>query len=129
MCDYQLSVDAHFKILLHAASHPASTCHGLLVAETVPSKSISIVDAIPLFHHDSPLAPITEVACATVDVYCQQQSQRIIGYYQAEGIASVNGKAPLLTHYGERMAEKILSVCPQACILLVSTPFIDTDGL
>lgn len=129
MCDYQLSVDAHIKILLHAAAHPASTCHGLLLAEHARTKVINITDAIPLFHHDSPLAPITEVACATVDAYCQQESQRIVGYYQARDKTSDNGKTPLLTHYGERMADKLLSLCPQACIVLVSVLIVSANKL
>ncbi len=75
---------AYCKMFLHLAKYPHSSCNGLLLSSTTDSKEKTIyVDCIPLFHSSLSLAPSLEVALFQIDLYCQQNSLEITGYYQA----------------------------------------------
>eukprot|EP00795_Rhopilema_esculentum_P001780 gene1780-16267_t len=62
------SVKAYSKILLHACKYPHKAVNGVLISDSVPNGTETIVvDAIPLFHQCLGLAPMLEVALAQVD--------------------------------------------------------------
>ena len=63
------SVKAYSKILLHACKYPHKAVNGVLISDSVPNGTETIVvDAIPLFHQCLGLAPMFEVALAQVRV-------------------------------------------------------------
>lgn len=125
MSDYRVEATAYVKLLLHAAKYPTNTCSGLLIGEE-QGQGFVVSDAVPLFHHDAPLAPLLEVACAMVDAWCQAQGQgkKIVGYYhagEAEGSAT-------LSHFAEKVADKIEANCSRACVLLVENQQLNSEA-
>jgi ER membrane protein complex subunit 8/9 len=116
MTDYRVFPEAYVKVLLHAAKFPAHSCSGLLIGEE-SGAVFEIVDAVPLFHHESPLAPLTEVACSLVDAWCQQQKRKIVGFYYANGVGLE--PTPSLSYSAEKIADQVETNCSRACVLLV----------
>lgn len=123
MSDYRVEATAYVKLLLHAAKYQTNTCSGLLVGEE-QGQGFVITDAVPLFHHDAPLAPLLEVACAMVDAWCQTQGKKIVGYYHA----SESDGSATLSHFGEKMADKIEANCSRACVLLVENQQLNSEA-
>ncbi|GLD95503.1 hypothetical protein PINS_up004180 [Pythium insidiosum] len=116
MTDYRLFPEAYVKLLLHVAKHPANTCGGLLIGEE-SGTVVEISDVVPLFHHDAPLAPLTEVACTMVDAWCQRTDKKIVGYYHANAVGLE--AQPALSFSGEKIADHIEALTPRACVLMV----------
>lgn len=79
---------ALLKILLHAAGHPSQTVNGILLGKTDSKaaeqqggpgsprpgaqSTVEILDALPLFHSYTTLAPMTEVALIQVSTHAQR---------------------------------------------------------
>ena len=64
-----ISVQAHCKILLHAAKYPHCAVNGILLAEDNKGKEnkiIKYVDCIPLFHVNLGLSPMLEISLLQV---------------------------------------------------------------
>ncbi|XP_065064420.1 ER membrane protein complex subunit 8-like [Rhopilema esculentum] len=98
------SVKAYSKILLHACKYPHKAVNGVLISDSVPNGTETIVvDAIPLFHQCLGLAPMLEVALAQIDAYCRSNKLQIAGYYQAN--ENFNFNEPDLVAY--KIAEKL----------------------
>ncbi|TMW69602.1 hypothetical protein Poli38472_001758 [Pythium oligandrum] len=125
MTDYRLFPEAYVKLLLHVAKHPSSTCSGLLIGEAA-GQTVEISDVVPLFHHESPLAPLTEVACTMVDTWCEQQKKKIVGYYHANGIGLE--AQPSLSLSGEKIADQIESNNARSCVLLVENAQLNSES-
>uniref|UniRef100_K3X3W2 MPN domain-containing protein n=1 Tax=Globisporangium ultimum (strain ATCC 200006 / CBS 805.95 / DAOM BR144) TaxID=431595 RepID=K3X3W2_GLOUD len=126
MGDYHVEASAYVKLLLHAAKYPTSACNGLLVGEE-QGQGFVVTDAVPLFHHDAPLAPVLEVACAMVDAWCQTQpSKKIVGYYHAGEFGSESAAA--LNVFGEKVADKVEANCSRACVLLVENNQLNSEA-
>lgn len=128
MSDYRIEATAYVKLLLHAAKYPTNTCSGLLIGEE-QGQGFVVSDAVPLFHHDAPLAPLLEVACAMVDAWCQAQSQgkkKIVGYYHAGEAESSNSTT--LSHFAEKVADKVEANCSRACVLLVENQQLNSEA-
>lgn len=125
MSDYSVETTAYVKLLLHAAKFPANACSGLLVGEE-QGQGFVITDAVPLFHHAAPLAPLLEVACAVVDTWCQSLSPRhkIVGLYYAGAALETTA----LSHFTEKLADKIDANCSRACVLLVDNQQLSSDA-
>jgi hypothetical protein len=118
MTDYRVSSQAYIKLLLHASKYPFSNCHGLLIGEENGPSEFVVTDAIPLFHHQNPLAPIIEASCQIVDAWAQKKNKKIVGYYYA-GVHDT-GSNPSLDFIGQKIADKIEANCSRACVILVS---------
>lgn len=113
---YRVEPAAYVKLQLHAAKHPAGAVCGLLLGEESAGGFV-VTDAVPLFHHAAPLAPLLETACAVVDAWSQAQRRRIVGFYYAG--ESDGAPAATLAHFAEKAADKVEANCSRACVLLV----------
>ena len=69
MADVFLTAKAFSKMLLHVAKYPHCAVNGIFLAQKVNDgdrKTLSLVDAIPLFHLTLTLAPMMEIALQQV---------------------------------------------------------------
>lgn len=72
MADVKFSVRAYCKMILHAAKYPHCAVNGVFLAEcpknkdSKKTKSLVLVDTIPLFHLCLHVSPMAEVALAQV---------------------------------------------------------------
>ena len=68
--ELEMSTRAYCKMMMHAAKYPCYSINGLLLSKASSlasgSKLIKYVDCIPLFHINSGLSPMVEVALAQV---------------------------------------------------------------
>ena len=84
---------AYVKSILHAARYPSCPILGLLLGRVSPTKpaSITIVDALPLFHHH-PVGPLLEVALLQAEAYARSHSGggggevSLVGVYCASAV-------------------------------------------
>lgn len=60
---------AYCKIILHAAKYPHCAVNGVLLADAseMKKKNVVFVDAIPLFHIQLNLTPMSEIALTQVN--------------------------------------------------------------
>ncbi|OWY92545.1 hypothetical protein PHMEG_00038409 [Phytophthora megakarya] len=117
--DYSVSTQTYVKLALHAAKRPETAVCGLLLGQE-QGQGFSISDAVPLFHHEAPLAPLLEVACAMVDAYCQKsQKLQIVGFYYAGSGYSPSDSGNGLSHFAEKVADKVEANCSRACVLVL----------
>ncbi|CAH0513595.1 unnamed protein product [Peronospora belbahrii] len=106
--------------MLHAAKWPANSICGVLLGQE-KGQSFLIVDAVPLFHHETPLTPLVEVACAMVDTYCQKSLKlKIVGFYYAENGSFSSNCENKLSHFTEKVADRVEQNCSRACVLVVN---------
>lgn len=117
---YTVQTQSYVKLMLHAAKRPASSVCGLLLGQR-QGKRVLVSDAAPLFHHEAPLAPMLEVACAMVDAYCRKRCStiEIVGFYYATSGDSVSASTSGLSYFAEKVADKLEQICSQACVVLV----------
>ena len=123
---YPMQTQSYVKLMLHAAKRPENSACGLLLGQK-QGHGVTVSDAMPLFHHEAPLAPLLEVACAMVEAFCQTDPNlTIVGFYYAENGHSSSDSGTGLSHFAEKVADKVAQQCAQACVLLVrrvSDPF------
>eukprot|EP00899_Mesostigma_viride_P002418 jgi/Mesvir1/12177/Mv00420-RA.1 len=109
---------AFIKLLLHALKYPSKDVNGVLLgtasqngqasSDEGPQTSITVVDAVPLFHGDLALAPMLEMALMQVDEFCSTQAKtpglQIIGYYHANQRADDYELGGTATKIADRIA-------------------------
>ncbi|XP_005105808.1 ER membrane protein complex subunit 8 [Aplysia californica] len=118
MADTSVSLQAHCKVLLHAAKYPHSAVNGVLLAEdskNKDTKSHRCVDCIPLFHVSLGLSPMLEVALLQIDAYCKSKGLVIAGYYQANENYNDNE----MNHVARTIGRKIQENFHDACVLMI----------
>lgn len=116
---YVVETQTYVKLVLHAAKWPASSVCGVLLGQE-KGQGFTISDAVPFFHHEAPLAPLLEVACAMVDVYCQKsQKLHIVGFYYAGSGYNPSDSGKGLSYFVEKVADKVEKNCSRACVLVV----------
>lgn len=115
---YSVATQTYVKLALHAAKRPASAACGLLLGRE-QGQGFSISDAVPLFHHEAPLAPLLEVACAMVDAHAQCQKLKVVGFYFAGSGYSPSDSGNGLSHFAEKLADKVELNYSRACVLVV----------
>uniref|UniRef100_M4BIS6 MPN domain-containing protein n=1 Tax=Hyaloperonospora arabidopsidis (strain Emoy2) TaxID=559515 RepID=M4BIS6_HYAAE len=116
---YTVQTQSYVKLMLHAAKRPANSMCGLLLGQK-KGQGVEIMDAMPLFHHEAPLAPLLEVACAMVEAFCQSdQKLTIVGFYYAENGHSSSESGTGLSHFAEKVADRVEHQFSHACVLLV----------
>ncbi|ETK84635.1 hypothetical protein F441_10608 [Phytophthora nicotianae CJ01A1] len=126
--DYSVSTQTYVKLVLHAAKRPANAVCGLLLG-TEQGQGFSISDAVPLFHHEAPLAPLLEVACAMVDAYCQKsQKLQIVGLYYSGSGYSPSDSGNGLSHFAEKVADKVEQNCSRACVLVLDSQQLSSES-
>ena len=62
---YTLQQLPYLKVILHAAKYPLQPVMGVLIGTKIEGPSITITDALPLFH-SHPLSPNVEIALQQV---------------------------------------------------------------
>ncbi|KAE9041174.1 hypothetical protein PR001_g6730 [Phytophthora rubi] len=117
---YSVATQTYVKLALHAAKRPASAACGLLLGRE-QGQGFSISDAVPLFHHEAPLAPLLEVACALADAHAQRQKLKVVGFYYAGSGYSPSDSGNGLSHLAEKIADKVELNCSRACVLVLDS--------
>ncbi|KAG1698787.1 hypothetical protein DVH05_014742 [Phytophthora capsici] len=126
--DYSVSTQTYVKLALHAAKHPANAVCGLLLG-AAQGQGFVISDAVPLFHHEAPLAPLLEVACQMVDAYCQKsQKLEVVGFYYAGSGYSSSDSGNGLSHFAEKVADKVEANCSRACVLVLDGQQLNSEA-
>merc|ERR1712088_1243463 len=81
--EYEISTRAFCKMIMHAAKYPSSNINGLLLAKKTGERALKYVDCIPLFHINTALAPMVEVAQAQIENEVGRSGLVISGFYHA----------------------------------------------
>ncbi|KAG6610371.1 uncharacterized protein IUM83_19851 [Phytophthora cinnamomi] len=115
---YSVATQTYVKLALHAAKRPASAACGLLLGRE-QGQGFSVADAVPLFHHEAPLAPLLEVACAMADAHAQRHKLKVVGLYFAGSGYSPSDSGNGLSHFAEKLADKVEANCSRACVLVL----------
>ena len=126
----ELSSRAYSKMILHAAKYPHCAVNGVLIASKRRVKNIGnssdssssntkmlvITDAVPLFHQNLGLAPMTEVALAQVDSTAALNGRTIVGFYHAnEHFEDVS-----VDVFSQRIADKIANSSSDELSVLIT---------
>lgn len=121
MAEVKFSVHAYCKMILHAAKYPHCAVNGVLLAEcpknkdNKKTKSLVLVDAIPLFHLCLHVSPMAEVALTQIDSMTSSSGLIIAGYYVAnENIRDLSTDKP-----ANRIADKIAENFSSACLVII----------
>ncbi|KAL4445001.1 hypothetical protein ABPG77_004051 [Micractinium sp. CCAP 211/92] len=113
-----LSADALYTVLLHAAKHPTSAVSGLLLG-AVSGEGVEVAQALPVCHGFITLTPLLEAAMVQAEQYAKEQQSahpglRLVGYYQCnERLADGELGA------GRRVADRLEAACPDAVALVL----------
>ncbi|KAJ3056959.1 hypothetical protein HK097_002337 [Rhizophlyctis rosea] len=114
---YTLQQLPYLKLILHAAKYPLQPVAGILIGIKTDGPSVTITDALPLFH-SHPLSPNIEIALQQADTYSSQTSQQIVGVYSANEIASDKNVAPAIG----KLAAKVDEILVGGSVLLQVDP-------
>lgn len=143
----EFSSQAFSKMIMHTMKHASSSiCSGLLLSPRPKSdeeheqeaheggddasddgqqqqstKTIRIIDAIPISHTSHYIASINEIALNAVSIYAQEQELVISGYYQTE----LRDPQSCANHFAMRVAEKISETYHNAVLCFVG---LDSGG-
>jgi len=114
-----LHPDAYTVLFLHCCKHPHRALNGLLLGSAT-SDSVTVTEALPLFHSSLALAPMLEAALLLAEEYCKQRSSKsspfqIVGYYQANELVTDHELGP----FGKKVCEKIRAQSPATAVLLL----------
>ncbi|KAJ2749382.1 hypothetical protein IWQ56_007241 [Coemansia nantahalensis] len=82
MSEHTVSLQAYAKAVLHCAKYPWAAVHGLLLTEKRDGK-IRHVDAVPLAHTWTELAPMFDVALQQAQRFAASKGLSVGGYYAA----------------------------------------------
>ncbi|GAB6032692.1 hypothetical protein CHUAL_011568 [Chamberlinius hualienensis] len=118
MADVLVKDRAYCKIILHSAKYPHCTVNGVLLAEKTKSKdskTLCLVDCIPLFHLGMGLTPMAEVALMKIELHCKSNNLVMAGYYQAN--MNYNDASP--DFFASKLADKIHEINTEAVLIMV----------
>lgn len=113
-----VSQRAYCKMLLHAVKYPHCTVNGVLLAEkskVKETKSLLLVDCVPLFHQGNGLTPMMEVALVQMDAYSKEKGLLLSGYYQA----NANFKDSSPDFFANKIVEKLHENCNDAVLIMI----------
>jgi len=113
MVAYTIDAEAYTTACLHALAHPSCAVSGLLLAPAAEPTRLS--HAVPLFHSGHGLAPMQEVALATVAAHAATQGLVLAAVYAA----NVRAVDCVPHRAAQALAEALSDGCPTACVLLV----------
>ncbi|MBN3319194.1 EMC9 protein, partial [Atractosteus spatula] len=123
MVEVELSCLSYVKMFLHACRYPHCAVNGLLLSSSPAEGAMCVSDCIPLLHSGLSLSAMTEVALNQVDVWCAQNQQRIVGYYQANASVSDNSPTPCAV----KIADKIAEQCSSAVLVMVENSKVSAE--
>jgi len=116
--EHEISTRAYCKMVMHAARHPSSNINGLLLAKkTDDSRNMKYVDCIPLFHINTGLAPMVEVALAQVENEVNRSGLRIAGLYHGHD----NLKDNHVDTFSQKIADKIAENIPGTLLVTIDS--------
>lgn len=123
MTSYVVEGEAYVKIMLHAAKYPHRVVNGILVGKA-EGQGYVIQDAFPLFHQHT-LAPMLELACASIEAYCATKEEcLIVGYYHGNELVDDMKVHPI----AQSIADKIESNCSRSCLLLINGSALNNES-
>lgn len=117
-------------MIMHAAKYPHCAVNGLLLGRVNKNTdSLTLVDAVPLFHVCLHVSPMAEIALTQVDHIAASQDLSIAGYYVAnENITDLS-----IDRAANRIADKIAENFPSACFVVIDnkhlTLSMETPGM
>ncbi|KAJ2557755.1 hypothetical protein EV175_001157 [Coemansia sp. RSA 1933] len=114
MAEYTVSLQAYSKAVLHCAKYPWATVHGLFLAEKKADR-IRVVDAVPLAHNWTSVAPMFDVALQQVQQYAKGKGLCVIGYY----VAYEDARATQLSGSGSLLAKALVDADDSAVAFVV----------
>ncbi|PWY97472.1 UPF0172-domain-containing protein [Testicularia cyperi] len=106
---------AYKKLVLHTAKYPTARVFGFLVGKSGSDGAFSIVDAIPLSHHWTSLAPMAEAGLSLASAYISTKDLSVIGIYEAPEL--VGQREP--SAQSAKLAEKIATLNGRDSLLLL----------
>jgi len=119
--ELELSTRAYCKMMMHSARYPSSSINGLLLSKTSSlssgSKLIQYIDCIPLFHINTGLAPIVEVALAQVESELEGTGLVISGFYHAHD----NLRDTHVDVFSQKIADKIAENHPGTMLVTIDS--------
>ena len=115
--EYEISTRAYCKMIMHAAKDPSSSINGLLLAKKSGERNVLYVDCIPLFHINTALAPMVEVALAQVENEVTRSGMRIAGFYHAHD----NLRDNHVDTFSQKIADKIAENIPGTILVTIDS--------
>lgn len=116
--EYEISTRAYCKMIMHAAKYPSSNINGLLLAKkTGEQQGVKYVDCIPLFHINTALAPMVEVALAQIENEVCRSGLVISGFYHAHD----NLRDNHVDTFSQKIADKIADNIPGTLLVTIDS--------
>jgi len=116
--EYEISTRAYCKMIMHAAKYPSSNINGLLLAKkTGEQRGVKYVDCIPLFHINTALAPMVEVALAQIENEVGRSGLMIAGFYHAHD----NLRDNHVDTFSQKIADKIADNIPGTLLVTIDS--------
>jgi len=116
--EYEISTRAYCKMIMHAAKYPSSNINGLLLAKkTGEQRGMKYVDCIPLFHINTALAPMVEVALAQIENEVGRSGLVISGFYHAHD----NLRDNHVDTFSQKIADKIADNIPGTLLVTIDS--------
>ena len=116
--EYEISTRAYCKMIMHAAKYPSSNINGLLLAKkTGEQRGVKYVDCIPLFHINTALAPMVEVALAQIENEVGRSGLVISGFYHAHD----NLRDNHVDTFSQKIADKIADNIPGTLLVTIDS--------
>jgi hypothetical protein len=116
--EYEISTRAYCKMIMHAAKYPSSNINGLLLAKkTGDQQGVKYVDCIPLFHINTALAPMVEVALAQIENEVGRSGLVISGFYHAHD----NLRDNHVDTFSQKIADKIADNIPGTLLVTIDS--------
>ena len=115
--EQEISTRAYCKMMMHAAKHPSSNINGLLLTKKTGERDVKYVDCIPLFHINTGLAPMMEVALAQVENDVNRSGLRIAGIYHAHD----NLRDNHVDTFSQKIADKIAENIPGTLLVTIDS--------
>jgi len=131
--ELEMSTRAYCKMMMHSARYPSYSINGLLLSKASSmssgSKLIQYLDCIPLFHINTGLAPMVEVALAQVESELEGTGLVISGFYHAHD----NLRDTHVDLFSQKIADKIAENRPGTLLVTIDSKRlslnIDCPGL
>ena len=115
--EYEISTRAYCKMIMHAAKYPSSNINGLLLAKKTGERGLKYVDCIPLFHINTALAPMVEVALAQIENEVGRSGLTISGFYHAHD----NLRDNHVDTFSQKIADKIADNIPGTLLVTIDS--------
>ena len=115
--EYEISTRAYCKMIMHAAKYPSSNINGLLLAKKTGERALKYVDCIPLFHINTALAPMVEVALAQIENEVGRSGLTISGFYHAHD----NLRDNHVDTFSQKIADKIADNIPGTLLVTIDS--------